>query len=403
MPVSRRDFLLRAGALLGASALPGATVLPRLRSSRRSARVLVVGAGPAGLAAAWELTLGGHDVRVFEARARPGGRTYTLREPFSGGLYAEAGAMNLLSTNPGLEYAREFGLDLVPLRFDASVGTVDFLRGRRIVHRPGAPGTLPGDLAVDEREMSVSQLQTKYYRAPVAALEGLGRLNDPDYPRDDAREWDATSMRDYWRGLGASPDAIEFMSRRYFPAYGRSLDEANLLQIAREMASFTQVTGGFRVAGGNDRITRTRFWEAHGLDGGAVTDTAVGSILHETTDQRAEGGILGSMTYGDRADALAALPPEGRVEWLRQVVGQALPGPATFDGAGASVAWGQEEWSLGGHVSWRPGTLVDSLRAIRRPHGRIHFAGDTVGGIPGYSNAAFASGRSVAEAIAALA
>ena len=32
----------------------------------------------------------GHDVQLLEARMRPGGRVYTLRDSFADGLYAEA-------------------------------------------------------------------------------------------------------------------------------------------------------------------------------------------------------------------------------------------------------------------------------------------------------------------------
>ena len=54
-------------------------------------RVVIVGAGMAGLVAAWELLRAGHDPVVLEARARVGGRIHTLREPFTDGLYAEVG------------------------------------------------------------------------------------------------------------------------------------------------------------------------------------------------------------------------------------------------------------------------------------------------------------------------
>jgi monoamine oxidase len=52
--------------------------------------VLVVGAGLAGLAAAFELERRGCGVNVVEARDRVGGRVWTLREGF-GGMHAEAG------------------------------------------------------------------------------------------------------------------------------------------------------------------------------------------------------------------------------------------------------------------------------------------------------------------------
>ncbi|MBD0301341.1 MAG: FAD-dependent oxidoreductase, partial [Tolypothrix sp. T3-bin4] len=43
-----------------------------------SKRVIVVGAGLAGLTAAYELTCAGFDVQLFEARERVGGRVQTV-------------------------------------------------------------------------------------------------------------------------------------------------------------------------------------------------------------------------------------------------------------------------------------------------------------------------------------
>src|SRR5512139_2157339 len=58
-------------------------------------RVIVVGAGLAGLSAAYELLQAGHEPLLLEAQHRVGGRVYTMREPFSRGLYGEAGAMRI--------------------------------------------------------------------------------------------------------------------------------------------------------------------------------------------------------------------------------------------------------------------------------------------------------------------
>src|SRR2546428_10865138 len=58
-------------------------------------RVDIVGAGMAGLVAAWLLMRAGFKVTVYEASAKVGGRVRTLREGFSSGLYAEAGAMRV--------------------------------------------------------------------------------------------------------------------------------------------------------------------------------------------------------------------------------------------------------------------------------------------------------------------
>lgn len=66
-----------------------------LERPRPAQRVIVIGAGLAGRSAAHELTQAGHNVTVLEATMRPGGRVRTLREPFSDGLHAEAGATRI--------------------------------------------------------------------------------------------------------------------------------------------------------------------------------------------------------------------------------------------------------------------------------------------------------------------
>lgn len=58
----------------------------------RGARVIVAGAGLAGLAAARELEAGGADVTIVEARDRVGGRVHTIRDGFARGQHAEGGA-----------------------------------------------------------------------------------------------------------------------------------------------------------------------------------------------------------------------------------------------------------------------------------------------------------------------
>ena len=85
---TRREFL----ALMAAAAMPRLPQPERLQRRGPAQRVLVLGAGLAGLSAAYELQNLGHTVSVLEAQSRPGGRVRTLREPFAPGFYAEAGA-----------------------------------------------------------------------------------------------------------------------------------------------------------------------------------------------------------------------------------------------------------------------------------------------------------------------
>lgn len=63
----------------------------RHSKTQKPKKVIVVGAGMAGLVAAFELAQVGHNVMVLESQTRVGGRVYTLGEKdgFAKGLHAE--------------------------------------------------------------------------------------------------------------------------------------------------------------------------------------------------------------------------------------------------------------------------------------------------------------------------
>jgi monoamine oxidase len=75
--LSRRRLLAATGATAAGYALPSAAIAGTGRR-RRSADVVVIGAGLAGLTAARTLVARGKSVVVLEARSRVGGRTHTI-------------------------------------------------------------------------------------------------------------------------------------------------------------------------------------------------------------------------------------------------------------------------------------------------------------------------------------
>ncbi|MBV8067839.1 MAG: FAD-dependent oxidoreductase, partial [Candidatus Eremiobacteraeota bacterium] len=116
--ISRKVFLAGAGSALTACAtLPGGA--PERPSDAftargRAPRIVIVGAGVAGLTCAYRLRQAGIDAKVFEANDRIGGRTWTLRGYFAQGQIAEHGgefiSLNQLDVQ---RLATELGLRLV--------------------------------------------------------------------------------------------------------------------------------------------------------------------------------------------------------------------------------------------------------------------------------------------------
>lgn len=86
-----------------------------LKKTATPKRILIVGAGLAGLVSASLLKDAGHEVLILEANNRVGGRVYTMRAPFRDGLYLDMGAMRVPCIHTlTLEYIRRFALPLIP-------------------------------------------------------------------------------------------------------------------------------------------------------------------------------------------------------------------------------------------------------------------------------------------------
>lgn len=142
---NRRSFLTRVGVTGGAGAMfatmgalglaPGAEAKTPFQPPRASdfrlrgrgaAKVVVLGAGIAGLATAYELGKAGYDVTILEAQDRTGGRNRTIRggdsltelggatqrAKFSDDVYFNAGPARLAQWMVTLDYCRELGVPI---------------------------------------------------------------------------------------------------------------------------------------------------------------------------------------------------------------------------------------------------------------------------------------------------
>jgi monoamine oxidase len=140
-PVSRRSLLGLIGKTAGGTAMyhamtalgfaaPSTYAGPvDLQGASKGTSVLVLGAGMAGLVAAYELRRAGYTVKVLEYNERAGGRAWTLRGgdeytelggatqrcEFERGLYLNPGPWRIPYHHHGvLDYAHRFGVALEP-------------------------------------------------------------------------------------------------------------------------------------------------------------------------------------------------------------------------------------------------------------------------------------------------
>lgn len=207
-------------------------------------RVIVVGAGMAGLVAALELQEAGHDPVILEAQGRVGGRILTLREPFSDGLYAEAGAMRLPRSHElTMAYVERFGLRT----FDFTMGNPKgfyFLHGKR--HRIGDVEANPSLLDFPFAEHEHGRTHGQLWSAALAPL--LQKLTEnPETGWDEIlASHDQYSTREFLESCKWSEGAIELYG---LLADQEALMNASFLELFREeagnyYANMVQIEGG---------------------------------------------------------------------------------------------------------------------------------------------------------------
>ncbi|GGB72149.1 flavin monoamine oxidase family protein [Fictibacillus barbaricus] len=131
-----------------------------LKKSQVPKHITIVGAGLAGLVSASLLKEAGHKVTILEANNRMGGRAYTIRSPFTNGLYFNAGPMRIPDNHYlTLEYIKKFGLSVNPF-INRTPMDILYLNGikTRLNIFERYPGILNFPVAPNEKGKSAEEL-----------------------------------------------------------------------------------------------------------------------------------------------------------------------------------------------------------------------------------------------------
>src|SRR5262245_13916214 len=389
--LNRRQFIGRS-----ALATAGLTLAPNVFAAivrPAGKKIIIIGAGMAGLVAGYELSQLGHNVTLLEARTRPGGRVQTLREPFSDGLYAEAGAARIPENHDlTLKYVKLFDVPLEPmypsrlsaLRIDGDSkrevsidgftdGLAEFFgsefRGpNRFTKIKGGNDLLPKAFA--------QRLANKiHYNSPVVRIE-----QDTNSVRATFTEGGKQQTLSADRMLCALPFSV--LRNIDLPA---TFPEARL-RIIRNL-QYASVSRVYLQA-------RKRSWEEKGLSGFAMTSDAV-EIWQPTWSQPGPRGILMTYNRPGQAERIAAMKDSERISSTLQQLGQWFPGLQENFERGATKCWIEDEWSRGAWAFVGPRDFV----VASSPEGRIHFAGEHLSRWSSWIQGALESGLRAAKEI----
>jgi monoamine oxidase len=366
--MNRRSFIAQSSLAVAGAAL---TRLPIVTASVAPKKIIIIGAGVAGLSAAYELTQFGHDVTILEARTRPGGRVHTLREPFDDGLYAEAGAARIPDDhNLTLKYVKLFNLPLEPmypaqlsaLKFDSGTmrktgmdGFTDALGknfGSELDGSPARWSKIKGGNDLLPKAFAAHLTAKIHYESPVVKIDQDQNAVRVTFVRQGKQE---TISGDQL--LCAVPFSLlrNLELPANFPANKRK---------AINEVRYDAVTRVYLQA-------KKRSWEENGLSGFAFTKEAV-EVWQPTWSQPGPRGILMTYARPGEAERIAALKQEERISSTLTQLDQWFTGLRGNFEKGTTKVWMEDEWSRG---AWAFAG-VSNLLLFANPEGRIHFAGE---------------------------
>ena len=173
----------------------------------RPKKIIIAGAGMAGLVAGDLLTRAGHQITILEAQHRVGGRIYTVRSGLAPGLRAEMGAMRIPKSHAlTMAYIKRFRLKTKPFILYNPKAYV-YLQGKRVRRREFDPQKFDFDIHPHERGKHPEEL----LKATFKPLYDIVRKQGDTAWDEIIQEYDRFSLRGFLRHSGWSEGAIELL------------------------------------------------------------------------------------------------------------------------------------------------------------------------------------------------
>ncbi|MEQ2526674.1 flavin monoamine oxidase family protein [Robertmurraya yapensis] len=218
-------------------------------------KILIAGAGMAGLVAASILKQAGHQVTIIEGNNRIGGRVYTIRQPFTYGNYLDVGAMRIPDNHLlVMEYIRRFKLQTN--RFINSTPN-DLIFVNNVLTTSSQYEQNPDILRFPVDDSEKGKTANELFLSAVRPFLERYQNSTPEEQEQLLNRFDNYSMEDYLRnnpyGPSLSLNAIRMISVLLGMEGFRELSFTGIITDII-FPIFNEETEFYEIRGGNDRL-----------------------------------------------------------------------------------------------------------------------------------------------------
>jgi len=445
---SRREFLKTLGSVTA-----GIALAPNVLSQKRKRSAVIIGAGLAGLAAAYKLKNAGWNVTVLEARDRIGGRVFSYK--FAGtDLICELGAEWVGESHERIKaLCNDFNIPLQKHQFEDHL-----LRDGR-VYRPGEWGFSPQAKAAFEKLIAGYERLTPLAKTKLDKYDWWTYLEKIGFSEDDLRLRDLMDSTDFGesiRHISAFAALAEYAessphnemdykmtggNSRLAEEFAKSIGPENI-KLHTLVTDIRQRAGVVTVKTTDDtykvdavictapiqsflkikfdpplptaqrdaaeRLTYARicknsvlyderFWKDENFS--LVSDVTSHYYFHSTQNQPGKQGILTSYAIGEKADVLASQSETRRMRIIANDLTDFDPNAPKLARGIASYAWQRDQFTDGAYALYKPGQWFGIRPILQRPHGKILFAGEHLADWQGFMEGAIETGEAAAKTL----
>jgi monoamine oxidase len=448
--MKRRQFIKTGGTVLA-----GAAVFPHISfANKRQKNVLIIGAGIAGLSAAYKLKKNDFNVLLLESRNRIGGRIFTYNFN-DDNLTCELGAEWVGASHFRIiEMCEEFELELLNHQFE----TYSILN--RKFSEPNRWGYS-------------SEWSEKYSRL----IENYSQMSEEDKKKLDRLDWwrylvnngisendleikelfDSTDFGETIRQVSAYAGIAEYAESSpknemdYHINGGNSLliqklaDKVGIenIKLKHTAAGISQTGNKVKVVCSDgkifeadkvictiptfgiqqikwdpdlpevyrqalnelqySRISKTsvlfseRFWKDESMD--IITDTLPHYFFHSTKNQFGKKGILTSYAIGDKAYVMSKLNEQSKIREISMALMPAFGDVEKFAEKVVSYYWGSDQFTQGAYAIYNKNQWTRIKDILSTRFENIFFAGEHLADWQGFMEGSVNSGEEAAEII----